>query len=99
MPDPFMFDTAHGFHGIRNKLENPVEIVGSPVVEDAARDCFVGVPEVTGVRIAANECLYMEDRANGTSLHNLLDGAIVGVPATALVYRERELRLFHTLNH
>ena len=94
-----MFDTAHGLHGIRDKLEHPVEIVGSPVVEDAARDWFVGVPVVTGVRIAANECLHMEDRANGTSLHDLLDGEIVGVPATALVYRERALLLFRKLNH
>src|SRR5438876_1118624 len=99
MPDPFMFDTAHRFHGIRDKLEDPVKIVRSPIVEDAARDWFVGVPVIAGVRIATDECLHMEDRANGTSLHDPLDGEIVGVPPTALVHRERAPPLFRKLNH
>src|SRR5205807_10093141 len=98
-PVPATYGTAPRLHGISDTLERPAEIVGSPGVEYAARDWLVGVPVVTGVRIAANECLHMEDRANGTSLHDLLDGEIVGVPATALVYRERELLLFRKLNH
>ena len=99
MPDAFMFDATHGHHRIGDKLENPVKIVGTPVVEDATGDRFLGVPVVAGVSIAADESLHMKDRADSAALHHLLNGKVVGVPATALVHGEHALMLLRKLNH
>ncbi len=41
----------------------------------------MGMPVVTGMRIAADKCLYMEDRADSASFYDLLD-ALMAVPCS-----------------
>src|SRR5947209_17571330 len=85
MPDALLLDAAHTHDFLGDKLENPVQVVRAPVVEDAAGDRFVRMPVVTGMRVAADKGLDVEDRADGAALQYLLDGEEIGVDRKSVV--------------
>src|SRR5579862_3629378 len=51
------------------------------------------MPEVAGVSIATNKRLDMEDLANRSRPHNLLNRKEVGIPTTILIDRKRQAAL------
>src|SRR5438876_10444179 len=68
MPDALMLDASYTDDGIGDQIEHPVQIVRPPVIEDTARDWFVRVPVITGMGIATNKRLHVEDRPDRLAL-------------------------------
>ncbi len=99
MPDAFVFDAAYTDHRTGNQLQNPVKVMGTPVIENAARDRLVRVPVVTGVGVTTNEGLDVEDGADGSTFQHLLDCQVVRVPTPALVDGQGTLLFLRKLNH
>ena len=99
MPDPLMLHAAHTHNDIGDELQYPIQVVGTPVIEDAAGDGFVRMPVVAGVRIAADEGFYVEDIADSFLLEYLLNCQVIRVPAPTLVDRQGALVLLRETNH
>src|SRR5207237_9090237 len=53
MPDALMLNTTYTDYRIRNQLEDPVQVMRSPIIEDSPRNWLVRMPVVTGMGVAA----------------------------------------------
>src|SRR4029077_574759 len=71
-------------HRIREKLQDPVEVVRAPVIDRAAGDGLVAVPEVAGVRVAAYERLHIKELPDGAGADDVPQHQVIRVPAPAL---------------
>ena len=85
MPDALMLNAAYTHDGIGDQIENPVQVVRAPVIENAAGNRLLGVPVVAGVSISSDKGFDMENRSNRAALEDLLNCQVVGVPASALI--------------
>ena len=81
------------------QVEHPVEIVGSPVVDGAATDVLVGVPEVAWMRERSDERLVVERLTDRASAHEPLQRQVVSVPAAVLIDRQHPVCRISCVDH
>ena len=80
--------TGPASSGPTEQLEDPVDVVGAPVVDGAAGHRDLRVPGPARVLEAAHEGLDVEDVAQQPGVDHPADGHEVRVPAPVLVDRE-----------
>ena len=73
VPDPLVEEAGHVLHRPGHDLQHPVDEVGAPIVEGAARDLLVGAPPAAGVAPAAAVRLDVKHFANDTPIDDVSD--------------------------